>query len=121
MVSSAWPSERSGLWSGGREGDDVHVAGRPLDRERQSGDPPAVGGPFEPVVVTAADCPHGAAGGVGEHVRALHVGRAGCPVAVEVDHVTGDQVVECIEAAQRLAVSLDYLRGTEGLWLAAEE
>ena len=73
------------------------------------------------VIVTAADCPHGAAGGVGEHVCALHVGRARCLIAVDADHVTGDQVVEGVEVAQRFAVSTDQLGRTQGLWLAAEE
>src|SRR4051812_25951192 len=105
MMGSARPNDWSGLWSGSREGDDVHVAGCPLDRERQSGDPPAVGGPFEPVIVTAADGPDRVAGAVGEHVRALHVGRTGCLIAVDADHVTGDQVVEGVEVAERCAVS----------------
>jgi hypothetical protein len=75
----------------------VHVASRPLDGERQSGDPPAVSVPFELVVVAAADRPHGAARGVGEQVCAPHVGRAGCLIAVDADHVTGDQVVDGVE------------------------
>jgi hypothetical protein len=54
-------------------------------------------------------------------VRALHGGRAGCPVAVESDHVTGDQVVDCVEVLQRLAPSVDELGADGGHRLAAEE
>src|SRR4051794_7722018 len=45
---------QSGLSSSHREGQDVHVASRPLEGEGQSGDPPAAWGPFELVVVAAA-------------------------------------------------------------------
>jgi hypothetical protein len=54
-------------------------------------------------------------------VCALHIGLARGLIAVEVDYVTGDQVVKCVEVAQRMAVSGDELGGSEGLWLAAEE
>src|SRR4051812_29154806 len=67
-ITSDFARERSRLRPASRERHDVHVAGRPLDGERQSGDLPALCGPLELVIVTAADCPHGAAGGVGEHV-----------------------------------------------------
>ena len=56
---------RAGLSAGSREGHDVHVPGRPLDGERPTRDLPTHGGPLELVVVAAADCPDGAAGGIG--------------------------------------------------------
>jgi hypothetical protein len=47
VVDAGKPCERSGSPCGHREGQNVHVPGRPLEGEGQSGDPPAVGGPFE--------------------------------------------------------------------------
>src|ERR1019366_2710376 len=70
---------------GNRKRHNVLVASSPLDGERDPRDAPAVGSPSELVVMAAADGPHRTTRMIGEYVSTLHVGRASCTIAVEVD------------------------------------